>query len=272
MMENVPYAPLPGSDHPARYAYGPQSSSRPEVPVGRMVRFRMTTSRSFPGVGRNVRVHITAAAERSEHSAVTVFQDGGLYYDPAGEVRAGVVLDNLVHDGQMPPSVGVFIDPGEPGNRNAEYDAFDARYADLVTDEILPKVADICSIGEDAASRAIVGGSSGGNCALTAAWCRPESFGRVAMFLSSFAQIPGGNPYPDVIRADKHRPLRIFQQAGTNDLNAHSAHMNWLSENLQVGAALAEAGYPHRFVLGDGAHDLNHTGVLLPDALRWLWE
>ncbi|WP_241245176.1 esterase family protein [Microbacterium sp. KRD172] len=272
MTEKMRYVPLPGSDGPTRYEYGPQSSQRPEVTAGRMVRFHMATSRSFPGASRDVRVHITAAAERFERSAVTVFQDGGLYYDPAGEVRAGVVLDNLVHDGQMPPSVGVFIDPGEPGNRNAEYDAFDARYADLVIDEILPRVADIVSIEDDAARRAIVGGSSGGNCALTAAWCRPEAFERVAMFLSSFAQIPGGNPYPDAIRAGAPRPLRVFQQAGTNDLNARSTHMNWLSENLQVAAAFAEAGYAHRFVLGDGGHDLNHTGVLLPDALGWLWE
>lgn len=237
-----------------------------------MVHFHLATSRSFPGVSRNVWVHITAAGESSDRSAVTVFQDGWLYYDPAGEVRAGVVLDNLVHDGWMPPSVGVFIDPGEPGQRNAEYDAFDARYADLVIDEILPKVAEIVSITDDAAGCAIVGGSSGGNCALTAAWFRPEVFGRVAMFLASFAQIPGGNPYPEAIRGGERRSLRVFQQAGRHDLNARSAHMNWLSENLHVAAAFAEAGYAHRIVLGDGGHDLNHTGVLLPDALSWLWK
>jgi len=25
-------------------------------------------------------------------------------------------------------------------------------------------------------------------------------------------------------------------------------------------------------VLGDGGHSSNHDGVLLPDALRWLWR
>jgi hypothetical protein len=39
-----------------------------------------------------------------------------------------------------------------------------------------------------------------------------------------------------------------------------------------VAAALAERGYDLRFVLGDGGHDANHGGAILPDALRWLWR
>ncbi len=56
------------------------------------------------------------------------------------------------------------------------------------------------------------------------------------------------------------------------DLNWNSAQYNFLSNNLRVAAALAERGYDFRFVLGDGGHDGNHDGVILPDALRWLWR
>jgi len=45
-----------------------------------------------------------------------------------------------------------------------------------------------------------------------------------------------------------------------------------LAHNLRVAAALAEAGYDVRLVLGDGGHSPNHGGVLLPDALRWLYR
>ncbi|MDG4774231.1 hypothetical protein O7629_28330 [Solwaraspora sp. WMMD792] len=41
---------------------------------------------------------------------------------------------------------------------------------------------------------------------------------------------------------------------------------------MRVAAALAETGYDCRLVLGDGGHSPNHPGVLLPDALRWLWR
>lgn len=60
----------------------------------------------------------------------------------------------------------------------------------------------------------IRGGSSGGNCAFTAAWLRPHKFGRVVGFLSSFVQMPGGNPYPELLRTTPEKPLQIFMQAG----------------------------------------------------------
>jgi len=79
-------------------------------------------------------------------------------------------------------------------------------------------------------------------------------------------------PYPELLRRTPRKPLRVFLQAATRDLGWNAADMNWFSANLQVAAALAEAGYDHRLVLGDGGHDANHGGAILPDALRWLWR
>lgn len=39
-----------------------------------------------------------------------VFQDGRLYLDPEGDVRGGIVLDNLIHQGHIPVTLGVFVD------------------------------------------------------------------------------------------------------------------------------------------------------------------
>ena len=109
------------------------------------------------------------------------------------------------------------------------------------------------------------------NCAFTVAWFRPDRFRRVISLLGSFAQVPGGDPYPDLIRESPPKPLRIFMLAETHDLD-WGPDGNWLKENLLVAAALAERGYDFRLVLGDGGHDGNHGGVILPDALRWLWR
>jgi len=70
-------------------------------------------------------------------------------------------------------------------------------------------------------------------------------------------------------RSDDER--REFQPLETHDLD-WGPDGNWLKENLLVAAALAERGYDFRLVLGDGGHDGNHGGVILPDALRWLWR
>ena len=174
--------------------------------------------------------------------------------------------------------IGVFVDPGifpgraGPKNRNAEYDAYDDRYVSFLLTEIVPQVAERYAITDDPERWGICGGSSGGNCALTAAWIGPDKFRKVIGYLSSFTQMAGGNPYPEDIARTPPKPLRIFLQAGHRDLGWDKPEGNWLANNLRVAAALAEAGYDFRLVLRDGGHNPNHGGVLLPDALRWLWR
>jgi len=186
------------------------------------------------------------------------------------EVRAPIVLDNLIHRGEMPVTIVVFVEPSE--NRNAEYDAFGDAYARFLLEEIIPAVRAAYAITDDPHQWAIAGGSSGGNCALTVAWFRPDRFRRVFCSSGSFVQMPDGNPYPELIRDTPSKPLRIVLHAATRDLNWNKPQHNWLSANLQVAAALAERGYDFRLVVGDGGHDGNHGGVILPDALRWLWR
>ncbi len=216
--------------------------------------------------------YVPAQYTASEPALLTVFQDGHLYLDPEGEMRVPVVFDNLIHRGEMPVTIGVFVDPGEPENRNAEYDTFSDAYATFLLTEILPNIRDRYLVTDDPDQWAIGGGSSGGSCAFTVAWTRPDRFRRVLSFLGSFAQIRGGNRYPELIQDTPKKPLRVFLQAATRDLNWDTAELNWFSANLQVAAALAEGGYDLRLVLGDGGHNPNHGGAILPDALRWLWR
>ena len=60
-----------------------------------------------------------------------VFQDGGGYVRTTNSsYRVPVVFDNLIHRGDMPVTVGVFVNPGHdpsqpgraPNNRSFEYD------------------------------------------------------------------------------------------------------------------------------------------------------
>lgn len=281
MTAAVPYRPLPIDQSNVRYEYGPDSAVQPDVPAGETVEFDWSDSAVYPGTSRRFWIHVPAQYDESEPTALMVFQDGDWYLDPGGEVRGGIVLDNLIARGDMPVTIGLFVDPGvfadidDPRarkNRNVEYDAFDTRYVDLLLNEIIPNVAERYSISKDPDRWGICGGSSGGNGAFTAAWLRPDSFRRVIGCLSSFTQMPGGNPYPDLIPTTPPKPLRIFLQAGHRDLGWNEPESNWLANNLRVAAALAEAGYDFRLVLGDGGHSVNHGGVLLPDALRWLWR
>lgn len=272
MDARIPFVSLPVDPDVVRYDHGPDSAPRPDVTPGSTSRLRLTGSRAFPGADRDVWVHVPAAVGGgTEGRAVgcMVFQDGAGFLDPGDDLRAGIVLDNLVAAGDVPPMVGVFVDPVA---RNAEYDAFDSRYADLLVDEVLPLVSGHVPISGDPAHRGVCGFSSGGNAALTAAWHRPDAFGKVLGFSSSFPQVTGGNPFPGLISSEPARALRVLLQVGHRDLGWDEPEDNWLVENLLVAAALLSAGYDARLVLGEGGHSSNHPGVLLPDALRWLWR
>jgi enterochelin esterase-like enzyme len=267
----IPYVRQP-IQFPARYAHGPDSFPQPGVPRGALHEHDWNGSRVFPGTQRRYWVYVPAQYSETEPAALMVFQDARWYLDLDLEARAPIVFDNLIHQGDMPVTIGVFVAPGEPGNRNVEYDAFSDAYATFLLTEILPTVQSRYAITADHNRWAIGGGSSGGSCAFTAAWMRPDRFRRVLSLVGSFAQLHGGNRYPELIRETPTKPLRIFLHTVTRDLNWNAPHSNWLSENLRIAAALAERGYDFRFVLGDGGHDGNHDGVILPDGLRWLWR
>ena len=47
---------------------------------------------------------------------------------------------------------------------------------------------------------------------------------------------------------------------------------SWPLANQQMAAALKFAKYDYKFVFGDGGHNGNHGGAILPESLRWLWR
>ena len=268
-MSEIPYVRQP-TEFPARYTHGPDSFVQPDVPRGSLQEHEWNQSRIFPGTRRRYWVYVPAQYTRSVPASLMVLQDAQWYMDADLEFRAPVVLDNLIHRGEMPVTIVVFVEPSE--NRNAEYDAFNDAYARFLVEEIVPAISADFAIRDDPESWAVGGGSSGGNCALTVAWFRPDRFRRVFCSSGSFVQIPGGDPYPGLIRSTPQKPLRIWLQAASRDLNWDEPEYNWFSASLQVAAALAERGYDFRLVVGDGEHDGNHAGVTFPDALRWLWR
>lgn len=105
------FAPLPLDQEGVRYEYGPDSSRRPGVPHGFTVELRWHST-ADPRTVRTVWIHVPAAYDPAEPAGLVLFQDGWWYLDPDGEVRGGIVLDNLVHRGDIPVTIGVFVDPG----------------------------------------------------------------------------------------------------------------------------------------------------------------
>jgi hypothetical protein len=266
----LPFRPLPIDQQDVRYAYGPDSDIQPGVPAGSTVDFDWCESTIYPGTTRRYWVHVPAQYDPCEPALLMVFQDGWWYLDPDGQVRGAIVLDNLIHRGEIPVTISVFVDPGvlknaeQSKNRNAEYDAFNDRYVTFLLNWDHPP-------GHTALLNRRGRRPTG-----HLRWQQRRQL-RLHGCVDAPGQVPASHllplqlPYPALIPNAPRKPLRIFMQAGHRDLNWNGPERNWLASNLRVAAALAEAGYDFRLVLGDGGHSPNHGGVLLADALRWLW-
>lgn len=262
------------------YPVHPDTQAQPNAPKGALTKQPEWKSQVFPNTVRDWWVYVPSQYKPdAAPAAVMVFQDGSSYIKPP--LNLPVVFDNLIRRGDMPVTVGVFINPGtDPGKRSAktatnrsfEYDTLSDQYVRFLIDEILPateKQAHV-RLRTDPASRAIGGRSSGGICAWTVAWERPDQFGKVWSAVGSFQNIRGGDRYPGIIRKAEKKPIRICFQDGDHDLD--NQHGNWWLGNLQMEAALKFKGYDHKFIPGHGGHNSKHEAAVLPDALKWLWR
>ncbi len=279
-------APRKFSAPPVRYDHGPDSTRKEGAPEGKITDHVWKDSKVFPGTIRRYSVYVPAQYVQSTPAALMVFQDGHTYLKEDGDFRVPAVFDNLIHAKEMPVTIGVFIDPGykrdelppergwrpQPENRSFEYDSLGGDYATFLITEILPAVRKNYNITDDPDGRAIGGISSGGICAFTVAWERPGRFRKVLSHVGSFTDIRGGHRYPDMIKKSGNKPIRVFLQDGSQDLRRTRPNWNWVIGNLNMATALEEKDYDYRYVLGDGAHNGNHGGVILPDSLRWLWR
>lgn len=264
-----------------QYVLGPDSQVQQGVPQGKVTQMpAWTNSKIYPGTTRDWWIYVPAQLQPGQVANVMVFCDGGGFVKANGQFRAPVVFDNLIAKGEMPVTVGVFINPGvfpstnpkeKPrSNRSFEYDSLGDRYARFLIEEILPEVAKLHKLTDDPEGRAICGNSSGGICAFTVAWERPDAFRKVVSHVGSFTNIRGGYVYPALIRKSEKKPLKVFLQDGKNDLDNQFG--NWPLANQDMAAALKFAGYEYQFVFGEGTHNGRHGAALLPDTLRWLWK
>lgn len=262
------------------YRPGPDSAPHEGVPKGEVRTNVFDTSAIFPGTTRAYWIYVPQQYDPSHPACLYVCQDGVLYNAP-------VVFDNLIARHEMPVTIGVFVMHGKVKaesnkaldryNRSYEYDGLGDNYARFLLEELLPEVekqktADgrPIHLSTNANDRAIAGASSGAIAAFTAAWERPDAFHRVFSAIGTYVDQRGGNVYPALIRKTEAKPLRVFLQDGTNDLNIVGG--NWHLANEEMLSAFEFAGYEVNHIWGEGGHNGKQATAIFPDAMRWLWR
>jgi sugar lactone lactonase YvrE/enterochelin esterase-like enzyme len=251
-----------------------------DAPKGEVTQHKFDQSRIFPGTTRDYWIYVPQQYDPARPACVHVNQDGIQFNAPA-------VFDQLIAAKEMPVTIGVFIWPGvvkapskdalDRFNRSYEYDGLGDNYVRFLLDELLPEVEKKTTsdgrpirLSKNGNDRSIGGSSSGAICAFTAAWERPDAFQRVFSAVGTYVGLRGGNVYPTLIRKFEPKPLRIFLQDGSNDLNIYGG--DWWMANQEMERALTFAGYEVNHDWGDGGHNGQHATRIFPDAMRWLWK
>jgi gluconolactonase len=263
------------------YPVDSASVERQGVPKGEILKFTFNQSKIFPGTTRDYWVYVPAQYKPDKPACVYVNQDGIQW-------KAPTVFDNLIDKKEMPVTIGVFVTPGkvladkgtvalDRYNRSFEYDGLGDAYARFILTEILPEVEKqktsdgrAIHLSKNGNDRAIGGSSSGAIAAFTAAWEHPEEFSRVFSAIGTYIALRGGERYPFLVRKYEPKPIRVFLQDGTNDLNIYAG--DWWKANESMERALTFAGYEVNHVWGEGAHSGAHGNALFPQAMRWLWK
>ena len=260
--------------------YDPATVKVAEDQRGEVIKFVMNESLRYPGTEREVLVYVPQQYRDSAPACLLVCMDGILY-------DATTVLDNLIASGEMPVTIGVFINPGVVYdedrnvvryNRCKEFDSTDDNWAQFIEQEVLPQVRALktkdgqaINISSDPNDCAITGASSGGIAAFTAAWNRPDMFSRVYTTVGTFVAMRGGHEYPAIVRKTEPKPLRIYMQDGWYDV-WNPIFGEWFEYNLLMESAFNFAGYEAFHVWNRGNHSIKYGTLAFPDAMRWLWK
>lgn len=248
--------------------------------TGELTKYVFDESNVFPGTTRDYWIYVPKQYDSAKPACLFVCQDGVQYDAPR-------VFDELIAAGAMPVTIGVFVMHGrvkagsdvalDRFNRSFEYDGLGDGYARFLIDELLPEVetkktADgrEINLSKDGNDRAIAGNSSGAICAFTAAWERPDSFQRVFSAIGTYVGLRGGHAYPTLIRKYEPKPLRVFLEDGSNDLNIYGG--DWWMANQSMERSLTFMGYEVTHVWGDGPHSSKHAKEIFADGMRWLWK
>lgn len=259
------------------YPLPPEAQAQEGVPEGKVEGPFTLTSKIYPGTERQYWIYVPAQYAADKPACTLIVQDG---LNRARGWNLPQICDYLIHSRAMPVTVGIFVDPGivpavkdksQPRfNRSFEYDSLGDRYARFLLEELIPEVSTKYSLSANPNDRALAGASSGGICAFNAAWERPDAFRRVLCTIGTFVGLRGGDAFPVLVRKTEPKPLRVFLQDGSQDLNIYAG--DWWLANQSMLSALAWAGYDVKHAWGDGGHDAKHAIAIMPDALRWLWR
>jgi gluconolactonase len=268
------------------YPLGPDSQPQAGVPKGTVTKAVLPPGKFYPGTPHQYSIYVPAQYDAAKPAAFMIFLDGS--GSLGNGQRVPVVFDNLIAKHELPPLIGIFVDPGvlpaisdqvqSRFERVFEYDSLSDRYSRFLLEELIPAVGAKYNLSKDPNDHAIAGVSTGAVGAFAAAWNRPDQFHRVLSFIGTYVAMKGADALPALIRKTEPKPIRIFLQDGKNDHIVPAEPWgtfyagSWPINNQVMYEAFESAGYDAKLVIGEEGHNMKQGGAIMPEAVRWLWR
>ena len=104
--------PAPTANTDIYYRLAPDAVPQDGVPQGEISGPFTLPSQAYPGTQHTYWVYVPAQYDPAVPASLMIYNDGQAFMAPDGDVRAQVVMDNLIYRREIPVMIGVFINPG----------------------------------------------------------------------------------------------------------------------------------------------------------------
>ncbi|MGL4514181.1 MAG: alpha/beta hydrolase [Lacipirellulaceae bacterium] len=242
------------------YDYPEEAIRRPGIARGTLGPNVVRTSTAL-GYSVQHRVYTPAGYDpvAADGLPVVYVTDGHEYSaDHMGSLAA--VLDNLIDDGSIRPTIAVFVDPRNPTNlgenrRQSQY-VNNPAFATYLADELVPAIDGAFGTSAQATDRMILGTSLGGVAAAFVGATEPETFARIGIQSPAFG---AGTSIYDRYRRAPYADQKLFMTAGTiNDGNGGPT----------MAAILQQFSHDYTYDEANEGHSWGNWRAQLPAMLR----
>ncbi len=199
---------------------------------------------------------------------LAIFFDGLAYQH---RIPTPAILNKLIQEGRIPPTVAVFVDNPDRAARARELPC-NVEFADFMAQRLLPFVREKTALQFTPEQTLLAGASYGGLAAACTAWRHPQHFGMVLSQSGSFWWSPAEEERPEWLAArfaeSDRLPIRFYLSAGC--FEEAFGESGILSANRRLDQMLRVKGYSVQLEEFSAGHDYHHWRATLGRGLEYL--
>jgi enterochelin esterase-like enzyme len=213
-------------------------------------------------------MYLPARFRRTQSYPLLVVHDGGEFLQYAA---AKVVLDNLIHRGEIAETIVAFL---HPKDRLVEY-ADSEEHARFLIDELVPRLEDEFPLVGHRSGRGLLGASFGAIAALSAAYRSPRTYASLVLMSGSFVHaVAGGDhgggrvfdPVVKFVTRYRERPRRVADRLFVSC----GSYEPLVIPNRAIVPVFEATGMDLRYVEARDGHTWENWRDRLRDALTWV--